>query len=408
MPKKSATVAIAHEGTVAFKIMEGIKSRDDEAVRELLKTASLADLQAADEKGDTVLNAASNDDSYARVMMWLLDLRDAWSASELEACLAHANRWPRTELIAFLLRRELARRRRETVISKVSRLLGVKPKSKKTRHLGQPFHDGCLQTPMNIAAALGFQEIVEILVDEARFNPCPRGSHDQTALMMASNRAVIEVLLASGCDINAADKEGRTALHYASYHEANALPYISTNAEFMFANLIAREPRCVNCSRVKAIHDASLESLIDVARCLLENGADVSAIDNVGRSPLVVALAMNHDDASKIEAARLLLIWGANPGINGRLALESGPAVLALLHDAGVKYSGLVPGLRSLQSLSRIVVLQRLLPNDARRRKLALDFLENSLPPILFDYITLAEHKPTQFPVAHPFSPAEF
>jgi ankyrin repeat protein len=80
-----------------------------------------------------------------------------------------------------------------------------------------------------------------------------------------------------------------------------------------------------NAMKVAALHAASAEGTFEIARLLIEAGADVNAVQQAGFTPLHAA-AMG----GKLELAKLLLARGADP----KARADDGRDALAMARDA--------------------------------------------------------------------------
>ncbi len=196
---------------------------------------------------------------------------------------------------------------------------------------------------------------------------------DRTALMLASayagNKIVVEQLLQSGADVNAADKRGWTALIMAARTGDTELMRVLIDAG---ANVNAGNAQSLgtgtalthaawagNLSGINLLLDRGAESTgrsidlalifgathgyTDVAQVLLENGAkaDAKAVTNyVPDTPL---LAASYSDHLPEKIVGWLLERGADPNVEGgnghspmELATARGEtATVRLLRDAG-------------------------------------------------------------------------
>ena len=126
-------------------------------------------------------------------------------------------------------------------------------------------------TPLHLAAANGYKDMVDFLLTtkadvNARDNSGSTPLH-QAAAAEGEHTDIVELLLAHKADVNAADRQGVTPLHYA---------------------LLADNP--------------------DVARSLLNHGANPNVKDNnAGHTPLILAAAKGYR-----QVAELLLMHGAD------------------------------------------------------------------------------------------------
>lgn len=123
----------------------------------------------------------------------------------------------------------------------------------------------------------------------------------QTPLMLASAFGSVEavrLLLAAGVDPRAASNSGVTALHWAATNLDKARALIEAGAGVNAVSQLGRTPLIVA---------SSAHGTAGVVELLLAKGADVNAADAVGVTPLIAATATDNADA-----ARLLLAKGAN------------------------------------------------------------------------------------------------
>ncbi|KAI0281936.1 ankyrin repeat protein, partial [Russula aff. rugulosa BPL654] len=97
------------------------------------------------------------------------------------------------------------------------------------------------------------------------------GNYGNTPLHSAACRdlEMVEVLLEYGVDVNAQNSYCRTPLSFA----AGA----------------GRRSKYTDSSGFTPLHDASEDGNIEIARVLLEHGANVEVKDNEGRTPLDIA-----------------------------------------------------------------------------------------------------------------------
>jgi ankyrin repeat protein len=119
-----------------------------------------------------------------------------------------------------------------------------------------------------------------------------------TELAMAGNVAAAEALLREPAFSRSVDREGRTALFAAS---------VAGNLEIL-ERVLALSPNL----DLRDVHGAtalfySATGGTAVLKRLIQRGADVNLPDRRGRSPLIVAVLMNH-----VEAVGLLLAAGAD------------------------------------------------------------------------------------------------
>lgn len=120
--------------------------------------------------------------------------------------------------------------------------------------------------------------------------------NDKTALVWAVEGRQDEItkeLLQAGADINAKDKHWRrTAL-------MQALAPGRTETQLKYAEDLKME--------IANNKYTPLPENLDMVRLLLENGADVNAIDSAGKTPLMIAVGRGN-----VDAVRLLIEKGAD------------------------------------------------------------------------------------------------
>ena len=144
----------------------------------------------------------------------------------------------------------------------------------------------------------------------------PRPSRESAPhLPMPRNNATARVrkLLGTGVDVNAAQVDGTTALHWAAYHD---------DAETVALLLRAgANANAVNRYGVPPLAQASTNGNAAIVKLLLDAGANANATMKGGESVLMLAAR-----SGNIDAVKALLAHGAEPKVT-RTARSDGPDV---------------------------------------------------------------------------------
>ena len=117
-----------------------------------------------------------------------------------------------------------------------------------------------------------------------------RAANGWTALSLAAARGfegVVATLLAHDADPNIADIYGWTPLMRAV--EQNRPPVVRVLLAAKRVNTNARDE-----NGHSALHHAAVQGFTEIARLLLEHGADVQVRDRAGRTPAMLATAQGH------------------------------------------------------------------------------------------------------------------
>jgi hypothetical protein len=171
-------------------------------------------------------------------------------------------------------------------------------------------------TPLYYAALCGFQDLVEHLLVKYPQHVNTSGGHCVTPLAAALGRRhlqTVKLLHHNGAHVDVRGDDGRTPLYCAAY--AGDLEMVQLLLDYK-ADINARGP-----GDWTPIHIVSAGTnnpntpyngphlLPNVARLLLEHGADVDALTDDGLTPLHMAV-----ESGRVEVARVLLEHGANVG----------------------------------------------------------------------------------------------
>ena len=134
-----------------------------------------------------------------------------------------------------------------------------------------------------------------------------KDAQGQTPLMLAAafgSRESVRLLLDSKADVRAAGNGGVTALHLAIADSTKTGWLVDAGADVNAVTQLGRTPLIVA---------ASGQGTVDVVRQLLAKGASVNAADGIGITPLIAAASVNDADV-----VNLLLAHGADPAIASR------------------------------------------------------------------------------------------
>lgn len=156
---------------------------------------------------------------------------------------------------------------------------------------------------LHLALAGGHNEAAEVLIEngaDINARADSFGGQKATPLMIAAVQCklgVLKKLVQAGADLELRDAAGETALGWArNFRKKAAIRY--------FESVRAENPPATPLTLHEAIRDGQTE----VARALIEAGADVESTEGDGRTPLVAAVHRQQADI-----IRFLLEKGADP-----------------------------------------------------------------------------------------------
>ncbi len=188
-----------------------------------------------------------------------------------------------------------------------------------------PDEDG--YTALHWASQNGHIEVVKLLIASGS-NSSLVDKDGFFALEIACNNGhtqVVKFLLENGADPNQG-RDGFTALHSASgYCHSEIISMLIAHG----ANVNANDNTYGGEEVWIPLHWAAQENCLDVAKILIENGADINALTNPnGLSPLDIAIMENN-----IAFAKLLLENGADVGTGPSSENYLTPAHLAASYN---------------------------------------------------------------------------
>ncbi len=123
---------------------------------------------------------------------------------------------------------------------------------------------------------------------------------------MRGDTAAVRALLAKKADVNAAQGDGATALHWAVFKGDRELATVLMRA--------GANPKAANREGVTPLWLASVNGDAPMIRALIESGADANETLALGRTPLMLAARTGN-----VEAIRALLDSGADPNVKETL-----------------------------------------------------------------------------------------
>ena len=186
---------------------------------------------------------------------------------------------------------------------------------------------GHYMTPLVAALAKGHFQTARFLSDNGS-HPNVKGHGEMTPLLSAAYNGdfeMVQVLLKYKADINARNNDGKTALHLASHGN----PYLDLNIGPSLSNvarLLLEHGADVNARMDEAeghctpLHLAARNGRVEVVHVLLRHGANVRMKDVSGRTALHQA-----EQFRKVKVVRVLLQHGADIGTedsSSRTALD--------------------------------------------------------------------------------------
>ncbi|XP_059808391.1 E3 ubiquitin-protein ligase MIB2 isoform X2 [Hypanus sabinus] len=134
---------------------------------------------------------------------------------------------------------------------------------------------------LHLAALNNHKDVAEVLIKEGRCEINIRNNRNQTPLQLSvtqGHTGIIQLLVAEGCNVNAEDEDGDTALHVALGRQqlANRLAARESDTSSLLANLQA--------SGLLGSTDLTVGTAI--ACFLAQEGADTNYTNHKGKTPL--------------------------------------------------------------------------------------------------------------------------
>jgi ankyrin repeat protein len=158
------------------------------------------------------------------------------------------------------------------------------------------------RTPLHLAAGFRQRAVAELLLAHGA-DVNAKDNDGGTPLSSAGSKDVTELLLAHGADVNAKDNDGWTPLHRASSASSRREVVESLMAHGADVN-------AANNKGQTALHMAAIGCNKETVELLLAHGADANARAKSGATPLQFARGMSHDPGHK-DVVELLTKAGA-------------------------------------------------------------------------------------------------
>ncbi|MGB3760390.1 MAG: ankyrin repeat domain-containing protein [Rivularia sp. (in: cyanobacteria)] len=195
--------------------------------------------------------------------------------------------------------------------------------------------------PLELAASNGFTEIVSLLIQAGDYASKEKNKRFHEALFMPIVRGQLEIVkafVAVGADVNYLWTCG-SGLHYAMQH--NRLEII----EFFLANgadVNILEPE-EDGKKWTPLMEAARTASSEIARILIDKGADVNAKDIEGKTPLIIAAEFGN-----AEVAGELILAGAD------IDAKDNKGHSALMYASIVEPHDITEPIPDLEELERI------------------------------------------------------
>lgn len=162
------------------------------------------------------------------------------------------------------------------------------------------------ETALMTAARVGVLDSVQTLLDRGAVVDAKDDGFQQTALMFAvreNQAAVVKLLLAKGAQVNARTRVGATP----NWVLPNSVPGFGHGVGIVRGGLPARGSRAPIAGALSPLQYAARDGRLDIAKTLLDAGADINLVEANGITPLITAIVNN-----RVDVARLLIDRGAD------------------------------------------------------------------------------------------------
>jgi ankyrin len=161
-------------------------------------------------------------------------------------------------------------------------------------------------TPLMNAARVGKADAVATLLDRGATIDAVDATYQQTALMVAvreNNPEIVKLLISRGASVNAKTRVGRAP----QWILPNSVPGFGHGIGIVRGGLPPRGSRAPIPGAMSPLLYAARDGRMDIARMLLDAGANINERDANDITPLITAITNNHPDV-----ARFLIDRGAD------------------------------------------------------------------------------------------------
>jgi ankyrin repeat protein len=162
------------------------------------------------------------------------------------------------------------------------------------------------ETPLMVAIRTGVVGAVRLLLDRGATVDARDRASQQTPLMIAvreNHPAIVQLLTERGADVAAKTRTGQEP----RWVLPNSVPGFGHGVGIVRGGLPARGSRAPIPGSMSPLLYAARDGRVDIARILLDAGADIEQTDANGITPLIIAITNNHP-----AVARFLIDRGAD------------------------------------------------------------------------------------------------
>jgi ankyrin repeat protein len=166
--------------------------------------------------------------------------------------------------------------------------------------------DPANETMLMIAARVGVLDSVKLLLQRGARADTKDATYQQTALMVAvreGHTEIVRLFIEAGADVNAQTRQGQTP----GWVLPNSVAGFGHGVGIVRGGLPPRGSRQPIPGTLTPLLYAARDGRLEVARVLLDAGADINRTDANGITPLISAVVNN-----RVDLARLLIDRGAD------------------------------------------------------------------------------------------------